>query len=153
MNAEESKREEDKIVSLTRDQQLLLYTIDYIAKWMTKGDSTIQTEGNRVWIKELPLWAIIYYQIVSGTYETYDYAPTSIQFFGRSSFTINLSYEGVDDIEDLRELEIIEKIQINFNETSSLLLSMELETSKLELNQQELYEKTIELLETKGILI
>ncbi|MHA1397236.1 MAG: hypothetical protein ACTSSF_05965, partial [Candidatus Heimdallarchaeaceae archaeon] len=63
------------------------------------------------------------------------------------------SVEWNNNFEEIFEENDIEKIQMNFNETSSLLLSMELETSKLELNQQELYEKTIELLETKGILI
>ena len=98
---------------LTRDQQILLYTIDYMTKWVRGGDHFLQIPEERTWIKELPLWAVIYYQIVKGTYETYDYAPTSIQFFGRSSFTVNLSYEGVDDIEDLRELEIIDKIRLS----------------------------------------
>lgn len=98
---------------LSRDQQVLLYTIDYTAKWMKDGDSTIQTDDERVWVKELPLWAIMHYQITNGIYETYDYSPTPIQFFGRSSFTVNLSYEGVDDIEDLRELEILEKIRLS----------------------------------------
>lgn len=101
------------ISSLTRDQQILLYTIDYLTKWVRGGDHFLETNNEKIWVKELPLWAVIYYQIVKGTYETYDYAPTSIQFFGRSSFTVNVSYEGVDDIEDLRELDILEKIRLS----------------------------------------
>jgi hypothetical protein len=103
----------ETVESLTRDQQILLYTIDYLTKWMVSDEHILKNEGDKVWIKELPLWAIMYYQITHGSYETYDYAPTPIQFFGRSSFTINLSYEGVDDVEDLRELDILEKIRLS----------------------------------------
>ncbi|MHA1345915.1 MAG: hypothetical protein ACTSVO_13125 [Candidatus Heimdallarchaeaceae archaeon] len=103
----------DIFEALTRDQQVLLYTTDYLTKWMISDEHILKSEEDKVWIKELPLWAIIYYQITHGSYETYDYAPTSIQFFGRSSFTVNLSYEGVDDIEDLRELDILEKIRLS----------------------------------------
>ncbi len=104
---------EKTVESLTRDQQILLHTIYYLTKWMTDDEHFFKTEGKKVWIKELPLWAIMYYQITNGSYETYDYAPTPIQFFGRSCFTVNLSYEGVDDIEDLRELDILEKIRLS----------------------------------------
>jgi len=111
---DEPKKEEKEVKAiLTRDQQLLLFTMDYLAKWVRGGDHFLETDSEKIWIKELPLWAVMYYQIVQGTYETYDYAPTAIQFFGRSSFTVNLSYEGVDDIEDLRELDIIEKIRLS----------------------------------------
>lgn len=103
----------ESVESLTRDQQLLLYTINYLTKWMIDDQHFLKIGGEKVWIKELPLWAIMYYQITNGSYETYDYAPTPIQFFGRSCFTINLSYEGVDDIEDLRELDILEKIRLS----------------------------------------
>ncbi len=103
----------ESVKSLTKDQEFLLYTIDYLTKWMVSNEHVSSNIGNRVWIKELPLWAIIYYQITHGSYETFDYAPTSIQFFGRSSFTINLSYEAVDDIEDLRESDILEKIRLS----------------------------------------
>ncbi|MHA1201234.1 MAG: hypothetical protein ACTSQ4_01775 [Candidatus Heimdallarchaeaceae archaeon] len=101
------------VESLTRDQQILLHTIHYLTKWMIDDENFLKISGEKVWIKELPLWAIMYYQITNGSYESYDYAPTPIQFFGRSCFTINLSYEGVDDIEDLRELDILEKIRLS----------------------------------------
>ncbi len=113
MTIEPSTGDSLDVNKLTRDQQLLLHTIDYLTKWVKGGDHYLQTDSEKVWVKELPLWAVIYYQIVKGSYESYDYAPTSIQFFGRSSFTVNLSYEGVDDIEDLRELEILEKIRLS----------------------------------------
>ncbi|MHA1205359.1 MAG: hypothetical protein ACTSRR_09420 [Candidatus Heimdallarchaeaceae archaeon] len=103
-----------EIKDLTRDQQLLLYTIDYLLKWVSgTDDNSFIQNGKRIWIKELPLLAVIYYQIIKGSYETYDYAPTSVQFFGRSCYSCNISYEGVDDIEDLRELDILEKIRLS----------------------------------------
>ncbi|MHA1221922.1 MAG: hypothetical protein ACTSSG_01220 [Candidatus Heimdallarchaeaceae archaeon] len=86
----------------------------------------------------------------------YDYLSTKsviTRHVDYESGTTISSVEWNNNFEEIFEENDIEKIQMNFNETSSLLLSMELETSKLELNQQELYEKTIELLETKGILI
>ncbi|MHA1199234.1 MAG: hypothetical protein ACTSQF_07795 [Candidatus Heimdallarchaeaceae archaeon] len=113
MTLEPSTGDSLDISRLTRDQQILVYTIDYLTKWVKGGDHYLETNNEKIWIKELPLWAVIYYQIVKGTYKTYDYAPTSIQFFGRSSFTVNLSYEGIDDIEDLRELDILEKIRLS----------------------------------------
>ncbi len=112
-NDESQEKGNENELNLTRDQQLLLFTMDYLAKWVRGGDHFLETNNEKIWIKELPLWGIIYYQITQGTYETYDYAPTAIQFFGRSSFTVNLSYEGVDDIEDLREFDIIEKIRLS----------------------------------------
>ena len=113
LEKESSEKNKFDISILTRDQQILLFTMDYLTKWVKGGDHYIQTDSERIWVKELPLWAIIYFQITKGTYETYDYAPTPIQFFGRSSFTVNISYEGIDDIEDLRELDIIEKIRLS----------------------------------------
>ena len=74
----------ESVESLTRDQQLLLYTINYLTKWMIDDQHFLKIGGEKVWIKELPLWAIMYYQITSGSYETYDYAPTPIQFFGEA---------------------------------------------------------------------
>jgi len=113
MTLKEKKEESVDISILTRDHTLLLYTIEYLTKWMVQETHFLTTDDEKLWIKELPLWAIMYYMITHGSFETYDYTPTPIQFFGRSSFTVNLSYEGVDDIEDLRELEILEKIRLS----------------------------------------
>ena len=61
------------ITRLTRDQQILLYTVDYLTKWVKGGDHYLETNSEKIWVKELPLWAVIYYQIVKGTYESYDF--------------------------------------------------------------------------------
>ena len=74
----------------------------------------VDEEGKPVmidrFIKEMPLLCLIYEAIVREILD-YDYAPKSITITNFRRFA-NVSQEGVDDINDLRELDLIEKIQL-----------------------------------------
>lgn len=102
------------IAELTDDQQRLIYVIEQISKMRDEKLSFLNHKlRDRLWVKELSILVLAYYLTIKGVFETYDYAPTSSQLFGRVSYTLNLSYEAIDDIEDLRELNILEKIRLS----------------------------------------
>jgi len=101
-------------VSLTKDQVRLIYLIEQIGQLKGNDFSFLNEKMfGKLWVKELSILILAYHLTVEGIFETYDYAPTPIQFFGRTSYTVNLTFEGIDDIEDLRELNILEKIRLS----------------------------------------
>ena len=93
-------------VKLTREQGRLLYLIHLL----TRSDS----EDEVVWVKDLPLKALLYQGIVHGIFD-WDYAPQSVLFHGRRKF-INVTQEGEDDINDLREIGFVDKLRLSTSE-------------------------------------
>ncbi|MHA1679386.1 MAG: hypothetical protein ACTSUE_00105 [Promethearchaeota archaeon] len=93
--------------STQRVDPMVLYLI---SKYTTPPKTSSNDETNERFLKEMPLICWIYEAIVEGIID-YDYAPKSINIINFRKFA-NVSQEGVDDINDLRELGLIEKIQV-----------------------------------------
>ncbi len=90
---------------LTKDQMRLLLVINEYTK---AGD-----QDNPVWVKELPVLAIIYAGIIKGVFRDYDYAPWSVSMLDGTRHWLNVSREGKDDVEDLLNLRLLAIIRIS----------------------------------------
>ncbi|TXT57504.1 MAG: hypothetical protein BAJATHORv1_10206 [Candidatus Thorarchaeota archaeon] len=76
---------------------------------------TLQEEKEKdpKWIKELPLATLIYKGIITGLFETYDYAPWSVQMLDGTRQWLNVSREAKDDLEDLLRLGLISILRLS----------------------------------------
>jgi WD repeat-containing protein 35 len=92
-------------VSLTREQERLLYLISLYSK------PAQNSSDEEVWIKDLALKALIYQGIIEKVFN-YDYAPLVIMFDGVKRM-VNVSMEGEDDINDLRELKLVSRLKLS----------------------------------------
>lgn len=101
------------IEEFSLDHERMLYLISKYSK-----TAHHETEKD-VWIKELPLLAIIHYGILDQVFN-YDYAPASVELQIGRKF-LNLSQEGIDNIEDLREFGYIDCLKLS--STSYLFLN------------------------------
>lgn len=90
---------------LTEDQMRLLFVIDEYTK--------TGNEANPVWVKELPILAIIYEGIIRGVFKDYDYAPWSVHMLDGTRQWMNVSREGKDDVEDLLNLRLVSILRIS----------------------------------------
>lgn len=90
---------------LTKDQMKLLYVVD---EYTREGE-----EDRPVWVKELPIMAIIYQGIITGVFVDYDYAPWSVPMLDGTRQWLNVSREGKDDIEDLLNLRMISILRVS----------------------------------------
>jgi hypothetical protein len=70
-------------------------------------------ENNPIWIKELPLMAIIFRGIVKGVFKDYDYAPWSVSMLDGTRQWLNICREGQDDLEDLLNLQLIAILRLS----------------------------------------
>ncbi len=75
------------------------------------------TEYGKLLIKALPLKGIIFKGIIDKIFD-YDYAPISIVYINNSRRIMNVSQEGEDDLNDLREFEFLDKIRLATKEHS-----------------------------------
>ncbi len=66
-----------------------------------------------MWFKDGPLFAAIYELTAEGVFETYDYAPVSILGLDGFHRFMNISIEGKDDLDDLRELGLLNHMKIS----------------------------------------
>jgi hypothetical protein len=89
----------------TDDMMRLLLVIDAYTR---EGQ-----EENPVWVKELPLMAIIYQGIVKQVFRDYDYAPWSVPMLDGTREWLNISREGKDDLEDLLNLRMISILRVS----------------------------------------
>ncbi|MHA2423940.1 MAG: hypothetical protein ACXAEF_04085 [Candidatus Thorarchaeota archaeon] len=89
----------------TDDMMRLLLVID---SYTREGH-----EENPIWVKELPLMAIIYQGIVKGIFRDYDYAPWSVPMLDGTREWLNISREGKDDLEDLLNLRMISILRVS----------------------------------------
>ena len=92
---------------LTKDQRKLLFLIHTYAH--EKSDD----EQREYWFKDGPLLAAMYELTVGGVFETYDYAAMSILCLDGYRRFMNITREGVDDLNDLRELGLLEHLKIS----------------------------------------
>lgn len=89
----------------TKDQNRLLYLISLYSKPSEKD------EENVTWVRETALRALMYEGIVKKVF-SWDYAPASIMTAEGRQF-VNISQEGEDDINDLRELGLIDALKLS----------------------------------------
>ena len=94
------------LVELTRDQARLLYLLSLYTK---PARSSKEKES---WMKDLALKALIYHLITKHLFSDYDYAPLLAQFFGLHVY-MNVSQEGEDDVHDLRELGLVQRLKLS----------------------------------------
>ncbi len=89
-------------LQLTTEQRRLLILINtYTAP---------RDDGSPVWLKDLPLRAMMYDGIVKKVFD-WDYSPTSVFVLGKRRF-INISQEGEHDLIELREAGLVDKLRI-----------------------------------------
>ena len=91
----EQSASEDEEEEWTNDHLKLLYMISRFAECATQPDEP------ESWIRKNSLLVLIYEGIVEGVFD-YDYAPMSL-LVGRKRVWLNITQEGKDDIDDLRE--------------------------------------------------
>lgn len=89
----------------TTDQNRLLYMISLYSKPSEKDEEKV------VWVRETSLRALMYEGIVKKVF-TWDYAPASVLTADGRIF-MNISQEGEDDINDLRELGLIDALKLS----------------------------------------
>ncbi|MHA1615204.1 MAG: hypothetical protein ACTSYJ_10190 [Candidatus Thorarchaeota archaeon] len=70
-------------------------------------------EDNPIWVKELPLMAIIYQGIVKRLFRDYDYSPWSVPMLDGTREWLNISREGKDDLEDLLNLRMLSILRVS----------------------------------------
>lgn len=92
---------------LTKDQRKLLFLIH------TYTHEQLEDKKREYWFKDGPLLAAMYELTVEGVFETYDYAAMSILCLDGYRRFMNITREGVDDLNDLRELGLLEHLKIS----------------------------------------
>ena len=93
--SEIESEEEDDEEEWTNDHLKLLYLISRYAECASSPE---EREG---WIRKNSILVLMYEGIVDGVFD-YDYAPQSV-LVGRKRLWLNITQEGKDDIDDLRE--------------------------------------------------
>ena len=91
----------------------LLYLV---SRYSHRAQSAYEKE---VWVRKLPLLVLIYEGIVQKVFE-YDYAPEST-VVKNTRLYLNVSQEGVDDLDDLIEGELIRGLRLSSAEHQSVL--------------------------------
>jgi hypothetical protein len=92
---------------LTDDQRKLIYLIGVYTH------ITNQEIEHELWFKDGPLVAAIYDLTIEGIFETYDYAAMSVLCLDGYRRFMNISREGIDDLNDLRELGLLLHLKIS----------------------------------------
>ena len=69
--------------------------------------------GGQRWVRGVPLLVLLYEGILTKVFD-YDYAPASVKV-GRRRIYMNVSQEGKDDIDDLREAGLIQSLKLTNN--------------------------------------
>ncbi|NHI94035.1 MAG: hypothetical protein EAX96_16215 [Candidatus Lokiarchaeota archaeon] len=100
-------------LEIAADQEFepkILYLISKYSNVIENSYHEMELDTAELFIKELPLMCLIYEAIVRKAID-YDYAPQSI-LITNFRMNANISQEGVDDVNDMRELGLIEKLQL-----------------------------------------
>ncbi len=63
------------------------------------------------WIKNYALWVLVYYGIVKGVFEKYDYTPIITLWYGYLR-VVNVSMEAEADLMKLRSLGLVNKLRL-----------------------------------------
>jgi hypothetical protein len=102
---EGSDDEEEEDEEWTNDHLKLLYLISKYAK------CSLTAEEKEGWIRKNSLLVLIYEGIVAGVFD-YDYAPVSAMV-GTKRVWLNISQEGKDDIDDVRQGNLINGLKLS----------------------------------------
>jgi hypothetical protein len=102
---EEESEDEDEEEEWTNDHLKLLYLISKYAK------CSLTAEEKEGWIRKNSLLVLIYEGIVAGVFD-YDYAPVSAMV-GTKRVWLNISQEGKDDIDDVRQGNLINGLKLS----------------------------------------
>ena len=102
---EDGSSEEDEEEEWTNDHLKLLYLISKYAK------CSLTAEEKEGWIRQNSLLVLIYEGIVAGVFD-YDYAPVSAMV-GTKRVWLNISQEGKDDIDDVRQGNLINGLKLS----------------------------------------
>ena len=100
-------------IEIAGDQEFepkILYLISKYSNVIENSHHEMELDSAELFIKELPLLCMCFEAIVRQVID-YDYAPQSI-LITNFRMNANISQEAVDDINDMRELELIEKLQL-----------------------------------------
>jgi hypothetical protein len=93
------------ITEMTSDSKRLLILID-------KFSEPAKTRKDReTWIKKVPLNALINRGVRLGIFKKYDSAPMMVDYKGSRRYA-NISKEGEDDVADLREMGLVERLKL-----------------------------------------
>jgi len=93
------------ITELSGDTKRLLILIDRFSEPAHTRDD------REIWIKKIPLAALINRGLRMGTFKDYDTAPMLVDYKGSTRFA-NISKEGEDDVVDLREMGLVERLKL-----------------------------------------
>ena len=80
----------------------------------TSSSTTTSKKSRRAspcWFRQLPILVLIYEGIVRGVFD-YDYAPQAVSVYGGARIYLNISEEGRDDLDDLRELDMLKALKV-----------------------------------------
>ena len=88
----------------TEEHLKILYLI---SKYATAAQSKEDKEG---WIRETQLLVLIYEGVVAGALD-YDYAPSAVMI-GKRNCWMNISQDGKDDLDDLREMKALNGLKL-----------------------------------------
>lgn len=91
--------------ALTDDQKKLLILISKFSKPAKSRDA------EETWVKKIPLMAMVYRGVKQNVFRGYDIAPTLVEYMGTVRYA-NISKEGEDDIADLREIGLVERLKL-----------------------------------------
>eukprot|EP00026_Physarum_polycephalum_P003108 Phypoly_transcript_03117.p1 GENE.Phypoly_transcript_03117~~Phypoly_transcript_03117.p1 ORF type:complete len:804 (+),score=114.88 Phypoly_transcript_03117:150-2561(+) len=106
---------------LTPDHIKLLYMISVYTGPKSKGVNKEEKRKEGAtgrWIRKIPLQVLIYEGVIQGVFD-YDYAPCS-EVVGTRRMFLNISQEGKDDIDDLREADLISGLKLSTSEYQSI---------------------------------
>lgn len=93
------------VTTLTAEQWRLLYLVSVYSKPSRK-------EGEKAtWLRETPLRTLMYEGVTKGIFD-WDYAPASVMTALGRQF-MNISQEGEDDINDLREMGLLDALKLS----------------------------------------
>ena len=91
--------------NMTPDSKRLLILIDRFSEPAKTRDES------ETWIKKIPLNSLISRGIRTGIFKEYDTAPILVDYMGSRRFA-NISKEGEDDVVDLREMGLVERLKL-----------------------------------------
>ena len=99
--------------NITQNQLKLLYMIHQYSY------SSSEQQNDECWIRRVPVLVLLYEGIVSQVFD-YDYAP-SLEVFQANRVYMNITQEGKDDIDDLRQQGMIEALTLASSEYDQCL--------------------------------
>tara|TARA_B110000091_G_C13776777_1_gene459212 strand:+ start:262 stop:1716 length:1455 start_codon:yes stop_codon:yes gene_type:complete len=113
MHVTTSDTKEEALPEVTENQLKLLYLIQQYSF------TSIKTPDDECWIRRVPVLVLLYEGIISQVFD-YDYAP-SLEVFQANRVYLNITQEGKDDIDDLREKGLIEALTLASSEYDQCL--------------------------------